>query len=70
MGPGYPPSRSRSMHARILLPSREVDELAPTHHGRTIRVHGWVAPGATDLVAKCPDDYSTLPSWPERGGPR
>lgn len=25
---------------------------------------------ATDLVAKCPDDYSTLPSWPEHGGPR
>jgi cytochrome c-type biogenesis protein CcmE len=25
---------------------------------------------ATDLVAKCPDDYSTLPSWPDHGGPR
>lgn len=25
---------------------------------------------AEDLVAKCPDDYDTLPAWPEHGGPR
>lgn len=107
-----------------VLEHLEVDDLTPAHHGRTVRVHGWVAPGsiaqrqsppstrftlvrgdgsltvehsgplpdrfqerleaivtgtladdgkvlhATDLVAKCPDDYSTLPSWPEHGGPR
>ncbi len=121
-----PPSPSPSLLGGTpgVLEHLEVDALGPEHRGRTVRVHGWVAPGsiahraepsttrfvlvrgdgsltveltgpvpdrfqerleaivtgtlsedgarllADDLVAKCPDDYATLPAWPESGGPR